>query len=217
MLEEFNNSEWTLANREQDFTEWHKGRPKYYFWAIPVDQSQWIESFHEAGKYLQDYLVSNYRRQPHITVLPAGFNRPWSLNNAAILRVAHKYKPFRLELCDLGSFTSCPFLGVHDPSNSLQKLRRDLKFITEDPGIGEQEFEYCPHITVGLYDDIYSTRLLTRLMQQCRLSPVDPILVTKLVLARYQSSDICGPIEIVEEINLGTVVGPRLLEKDQND
>ena len=203
MLEEFNSSSWTLANYEQDFTKWHKGRTQYYFWAIPVEQSQWIESFCEAGKYLQDYLVSNYRRQPHITVLPVGFDRPESLNNSAILKIAQKYRPFRLDLCDLGSFTSCPFLGVYDPSDSLQKLRGDLNFTMQDPGSNGHELVYCPHLTVGLYDDIYSTRLLTQLMQQYRFSPVDPILVTKFVLARYQSSDICGPIEIVEEINLG--------------
>ena len=207
MLEDFANSGRTLANREQDFTAWHKGRPRYFFWAIHVDQKQWIEAFQDTGKYLQDYLVSNYRRQPHITILPAGFDRPENLDETGLRRICQKNTPFKLDLRALGSFTSCPFMEVRDRNSGLRKLRYDLKSIMYDPSCGGRKFRYHPHMTVGLYDGVYPTRQLTRLIQLHRLSPVEPILVEKFVLASYQSTDICGPIEIVDEFYLQPVKG----------
>lgn len=202
MFEDFAKSEHTLANMKQDFVGWHKGRVRYFFWAVKVDQQQWVEAFRDTGNYLQDYLLSNYQRQPHITILPAGFDKPKNLNETKLHQICQKHAAFELDLTGLASFTSCPVLKVRDRNNCLRKLRYDLKCIMYDRSCSGQKYKYRPHMTIGLYDDVYPTSQLTRLIQRHRLSPVPSIMVEKFVLASYQSADICGPINIVEEFSL---------------
>ncbi|MGI9316628.1 MAG: hypothetical protein ACR2QW_04780, partial [bacterium] len=108
MREQFLQCAFTIKNIDQDFVSWHQGRSKYYFWAILIKQPDWIEASCQGRNYLERFLLSGYRRQPHITILPAGFSKMTDLNDAGMPEIFHNVEPFELMLGGLESFTSCP-------------------------------------------------------------------------------------------------------------
>ena len=204
MREQFLRRAVTLKNTDRDFVSWHQGRSEYYFWAISIKQADWIEAFGKGHCYLERFLLTGYRRQPHITILPAGFNNSTDLNDTGLAEVCHSVEPFELSLGGLESFTSCPCFEVHDSTASLLTLRTKLKRILCDPICMESDQAYSAHVTVGLYDAEYPTHKLVKLMDQFEFKPVKPIRVTEFVLASYLSSSISGPIEVVAEFSLGS-------------
>ena len=196
----------TLRNVRRDFHEWHLGRPHYALWAIDVDLPPVRRLAEQAAALLDDVLLDDYRRQPHITLALCGFPTlqpehpddfgPAGLEQqlAALQRLAGP--PFRMEIGGLASFTSAPFLSVRDVDGGIGRLRHALCGPRTEPGGA-----YTPHVTVGLYGGEWPTGpLLGRL--DAGGGEIVHCTVTKLSLMCYAASDIGGPLAKLGEFDL---------------
>ncbi|WP_374484347.1 2'-5' RNA ligase family protein [Zoogloea sp.] len=196
----------TLRNVRRDFHEWHLGRPHYALWAIDVDLPAVRRLTEQAAVLLDDVLLDDYRRQPHITLALCGFptlqpTRPDDFGPAGLERQLDTLQrfagaPFRMEIGGLASFTSAPFLSVRDVDGGIGRLRHALCGPRSEPG-----GPYTPHVTVGLYDGEWPTApLLERL--DAGTQKVVHCTVTKLSLMCYAASDIGGPLSTLGQFDL---------------
>ena len=151
----------TLRNEQQDFPEWHLGRPHYAVWALEVDVPAVRQRVAAAAGHLSGLLLANYCRQPHVTLSLCGFPSACPEHTddfgaaalaaqLAALRQAQP-RPFDIEVGALASFTSAPYLAVQDAGGQIVTLRECLA------GGSLKDFgdSYVPHVTVGLYADAW--------------------------------------------------------------
>jgi hypothetical protein len=152
---------FTLRNVRRDFPEWHLGRPAYALWALAFDVTAVMPRLQAAQGHLAPWLLDGYCRQPHITVSLCGFPtaRPLHADDfgpkrlLAQMDALQQMRParFAIEVGGLDTFTSVPYLTVHEGQGQLQKLH-DCLAIADLPAMLDP---YIPHITVGLYADAW--------------------------------------------------------------
>ncbi len=194
-LAEFLGHDQTLACEERDFIEWHKGHTKYAVWAVCIENTAWHEHLHAARRLLAPFLVKNYQRQEHITVLPCGFLASDSFCASRLAAQIEqlnttKLPAFELHLGSLNSFVSAPYFAIHDATGSLSSLRELLR----PQAVEQQNPNYCPHATVGLFDDSYNTKEIASRLRAYDPPNVPPIQVKEITLLSYQTRSICGPL-----------------------
>ena len=190
----------TIPSEMRDFPEWHHGRKSYAVWVLRCDEDQPIqEKFNAAREHLNDYLLGSYHRQPHITLFVCGFlvdkhqyNDDFTQEQLeAQIQTLGKVdtKPFEIEIGDLNSFASAPFLEVHDPEEGISRLRKILSG-------GAREFRtaaYRPHLTVGLYANAFPSEKVLERIATLRNAPVR-WKMNKLTLATYQAEEVAGEL-----------------------
>lgn len=200
----------TLENVCRDFPEWHRGRPRYLLWAIDADLPPIRARVTQAADHLQDLLLPGYVRQPHVTLALCGFptddpQREDDFGPAALLAQLKALRaapcaPFMLQIGQLASFSSAPFLAVQDLEGGLGVLRDALSATTHPSG-----GRYVPHVTVGLYRGCYPTPQV-----QARLDAhsAPPILcpVDRISLMSYASAEIGGRLAHLADYDLATRV-----------
>lgn len=152
----------TIENVRRDFPEWHRGRPHYALWALDVDTAPIRDAMAAADAHLDGLLLDDYRRQAHVTLALCGFPcdtprhaddfGPEALARQLAALEASGVEAFTLQVGRLASFTSAPFLAVHDAGGGIARLRRALTGNTAEPG-----GPYTPHVTVGLYAGAWPT------------------------------------------------------------
>ncbi|NKB77668.1 MAG: hypothetical protein GKR96_11675 [Gammaproteobacteria bacterium] len=214
----FLESTHTLKNVDKDFVSWHKGRPHYYVWAIMVDSPSWQYRIQSAHDVLSPYLVNGYQRQPHVTILPAGFIGKASISKTSLTEVCSAFSPFELSLGQLSSFTGSPCYPVINTGLQLIELRVALRSIAVDPDSQVNDENYVPHLTVGLYDEAYFTDEVAQkisLVGSARDFIDDgEVVVNRIALVKYQTASIKGSLEIEAECDLGSgklkIASPRL-------
>lgn len=199
----------TLRNERRDFHEWHRGRPHYLLWALDVDTPPLRARVAEAQRALDGLLLAGYRRQPHVTLALCGFPateataddefdaRLIAAQLAALQAAAPA--PFALEIGGLESFSSAPFLSVHDAGDALATIRRCLHADAPHP-----QGDYVPHVTVGLYAGAWPTAAVARRFQTLADAPRLPCRVTRLSLMGYAAADIGGALFTLADYELGT-------------
>jgi len=189
----------TIAAEKRDFPEWHHGRETYAVWILRMEDEAIQEKFKAARKHLNGYLLEPYDRQPHITLFVCGFLMDEVKYNddftppqveAQIRELDKENIPsFEIEIGGLKSFASAPFLEVHDPEGGIARLREILSH-------GAREFRtapYTPHLTVGLYADVFpSESVLDKLASFSR----KPILwkVEQITFATYRANEFAGKL-----------------------
>lgn len=191
----------TICNVRQDFPEWHLGRPRYALWALDVDVAPVRQRVQAAQGHLADWLLDGYCRQPHITLSLCGFpsDAPRHADDfgAEALRAQldalrqARPEPFEIDIGALASFTSAPYLTVRDEGGHIAALRRCL---TGGDG-GEPGFTYTPHVTVGLYADVWPLSAV-----QARLDSFDcdgplRLRVAGVSLMAYAAGEIGGALK----------------------
>ena len=188
----------TIPSEMRDFPEWHHGRKSYAVWVLRCDEDQPIqEKFNAAREHLNDYLLGSYHRQPHITLFVCGFlvdkhqyNDDFTQEQLeAQIQTLGKVetKPFEIEIGDLNSFASAPFLEAHDPEEGISRLRKILSG-------GAREFRtapYRPHLTIGLYTDAFPSKRVLERIKTFRNNPVQ-VVVKKIALAIYKAEEAAG-------------------------
>lgn len=199
----------TLQNVRRDFPEWHLGRPRYALWALDVDVALVRAAVAGAARHLDDLLLDNYHRQPHITLALCGFptgspTYPDDFGPAALdARLAAlqtlALAPFEVEIGRLASFTSAPFLAARDVNGGIHALRHALTGEQSEPG-----GPYTPHVTVGLYGGAWPTaRVLPRLDGFDGHAPIR-CHIERLSLMSYAAPEIGGRLETMAEFSLAT-------------
>ncbi len=195
----------TIQNIRRDFQEWHLGRTCYAVWAIDVDYPAVRQQVAAAKQHLAEFLHDEYFRKPHITLSICGFlsDKPKLIDDFGVSNFeAHlsalnqlKLKPFEIEIDLLASFASAPFFHVHDPSNSILKLRNCLALSTQD----YQDENYIPHVTVGLYSGTWSTEAVKIRLDAFLKDNVTRCLINRISLMRYNASEIGGALTTIAD------------------
>jgi 2'-5' RNA ligase len=191
----------TIPCCTRDFVEWHRGIERYGFWAVLVDDRDWLELLETARSHVGQLIHPGYQRAPHITVAACGllseehFSRQLQRRQAAAL-TEEKVPPFLLGAGALDSFASAPYITVEDPAGSLAGLRSILATISKEDSPGN----YKPHITLGLYQEAFETQSVASHLQAFRLPPVRQLLVTELAFCAYETSNVQGPFAVLERV-----------------
>lgn len=198
----------TLANEDRDFSEWRRGRQRYAVWAIAVDETDIAATTAAWRAHLAPYLLPDYRRQPHVTLLPCGFPaaiRVWPDDYgsadfhghlAALVRA--RLAPFRIAIGNPDSFASAAYLAVADLDGGIAAARRALLAA----GREEAGFAYVPHLTIGLYRDRFPlAEVLGCLQARSGVFPRE-LAVGALSLLTYEAAVIAGPLTPVGHFDL---------------
>jgi 2'-5' RNA ligase len=191
-----------IRNVQRDFIEWHRGRSRYVLWGIDVDLPALTLRIAAAQTQLDGLLLADYERQPHITLTLCGFPGAGPLGSASLppdefgaqllnqqITTLQRIqpKPFEIEIGDLSSFASAPYLSVADSYGGIETIRSCL-----DPG--SDTHAYTPHVTVGLYADAWSTPCVRSKLTAFAQYPAIPIRVARIGLFSYEASVIGGPL-----------------------
>jgi 2'-5' RNA ligase len=203
--QDFINAATTIAWDDIDFIDWHGGVKHYGFWALIIDDRKWLEAVNEAASYLSPYVLTGYRRQPHVSLIAGGLMSEQNYSAANINKhkqalIKANISPFSIRLTGLDSFTSAPYLTVVDDSGSLECLRAQLLASASEDSLDS----YQAHITLGLYNDEFSTIALGETITGFDAPVVNPIIVSEVKFCSYQTNDIQGRITVLDSIELNT-------------
>ncbi|TDR80635.1 2'-5' RNA ligase family protein [Paludibacterium purpuratum] len=196
----------TLAHEHGDFTDWHRGRPWFWLWAIDADEADVAARMAAACRHLEGTLLPGYCREPHITLSLCGF--PGGDGDYAPVRLSTQLRalrrlaptPFVLQIGALDSFLSAPFLQVHDAGRQLAAVRGCLVGYPLD----HPPEDYVPHITVGLYGGRWPTGSLAERLLEFPAGGRLNLPVERLSLMRYASADIGGQLETMADYRLAS-------------
>lgn len=207
LQQKFLANQYTTKNLKQNFHDWHQGRSRYALWAVDVDFPAVRQQAAMASQHLGRFLLEGYCRQPHITLGISGFlnNKPQHTDDytvssfeadLAALKNLHLH-PFELEISSLASFSSAPFLYVKDTTDNLHKLHKCLHTANGDVG-----FQYVPHVTVGLYSEAWSTKIVSHHLDSFQKNSVISHQVSKISLMSYAASEIGGKLITIADYDL---------------
>lgn len=200
----------TIRNVRRDFPEWHLGRPRYALWALDVDVAPVCERVRVAQRHLHDLLLGGYQRQPHITLSLCGFpsEAPRHADDfgAQALRAQldalrqARLEPFEIEIGALASFTSVPYLRVHDAGGHIAVLRRCLACAD----VSALDGAYTPHVTVGLYADAWPLAAVQARLDSFVCDAPLRLRVARVSLMAYAAAEIGGPLQRLADYDLGS-------------
>lgn len=198
-----------IATEMRDYPEWHKGRSDYGLWYIEIDQPELIQYLDEIQAQFSDLLLPAQQRQYHITLFVCGFLQPavkqydddfqiQQLQQQIKLIEALQLKPFELEITQIDSFSSALFLQIQDQQGVLAQIRQQFAHVSEEIAA----LEYCPHITLGLYGEAWSSAMVLQRIQQRPLKTIK-IQVKKLTFGYYKAQILQGLLYPYQQIELG--------------
>ncbi|MBK7822519.1 MAG: 2'-5' RNA ligase family protein [Tessaracoccus sp.] len=197
----------TTPIEDRDFAEWHGGCRHALVWVIDVDVPAVREAVAEARARLGGLLYPRYDRRPHVTVAFCGLAPEHGATPADLLygddeRAADLRRldalgpsPFTLRIDGWDTFTTSPHLSVvgidyllplHEALTAYRPSGADI---------------FVPHVTVGLYGAEVALKEVEARMAGWSAPPID-VDVTELVLARYNTADILGPLTEVSRFRL---------------
>ena len=219
---QFSASGRTLAMEDRDYPEWHKGRAHYGVWLVDVDMAAVHTRISRARAHLSPLLGPlparpHLQRQPHITLFVCGFIEDavvWDDDFSPAMLAAQQtalkalpLAPFTLHIGALDSFDSAVFLRVHDSTGGLAALRQAL-----GQGVREiRQSPYVPHVTVGLYRGAFDTTRVAEQLQSFADEAPIPLRVERIHFARYNASELAGPLHPLVCHVLQAPVGPHVL------
>lgn len=193
----------TSVSIQKDFVDWRKGRQRYAFWAVDIDHASLRAATAHLSHALDDCLLEEYRRQPHITLRICGFPAPermldddytasdFARHIKALIRA--RIQPFRIAVAAPRTFPSAPYLSVEDRTGSLARIRHALP--GKEPGA--PDFLFVPHVTVGLYRQRIPVEQVIRRMAACPGLSVIQLEVRHITLMTYDASVITGPLHSI--------------------
>lgn len=201
---------FTIRNVRRDFPEWHQGRPRYALWALNVDLAPVLQRVQAAQGHLAGLLLDGYCRQPHVTLSLCGFpsDAPRQADDfgaqalraqLAALRQARP-RPFEIDIGALASFTSAPYLSVHDEGGHIAALRRCLA----SGDVSVLDGAYTPHVTVGLYADAWPLPAVQSRLDSFACDGPLRLRMTGVSLMAYAAADIGGTLMRIAEYDFGS-------------
>jgi 2'-5' RNA ligase len=193
----------TVPCLDRNFMEWHNGISHYGFWAVVINDLNWIELWNAARVHMKRFIHPGYQRAPHITISACGlldqnhfsteqFKQQWRALNQIMI------PPFYLRVSSLNSFTTAPCLIVEDSTGTLRQIRDRLAVISEE----DEPVQYQPHITLGFYRDAFNTVEVADCLVRFKYTPMKPMLVTELAFCVYETKEIQGQFRIMKRVKL---------------
>ncbi len=198
-----------------DIEPWRKGRERYWFWCIELDDPAVLARYQRYQKRLSPFLLGDNQRQLHITLAVCGFwlgdehksrfNDDFGKQQLAVHcqnLAAYSGGHFELQVLGGNSFLSAPFLEVVD--NSSDRKLRQLRDCLLDTRDDFRSSAYYPHITLGLYDcECRPCELLPLLIDDKDREPLT-IEVSALSLMSYDSADLKGALKLEQRVLLSS-------------
>lgn len=196
-----------LPSLRTGYPEWHRGRPRYALWSIPLDCPAVLQRLHEARRLLGDWLHPVQGRQAHISLFVCGF--PCAAPcldddiGTAVLQAQHRAlaslnaAPFELQIGSLDSFASAAFLEVKDDGR-LEQLRQALAPLSREI----RQAAYVPHLTVGLYRQAVSADHWRERAEPLRDCQPLALAVRELQLVSYDARELQGPLRVEARVAL---------------
>jgi hypothetical protein len=152
---------------------WSRGRQRYAFWALRLNDPAVLARMAAVARHLEDAIVAVPPGDAHVTVWVCGFPSPMpsldddvaeAVLSAQRAAAARAPRP-RLLVGAPNAFATCAFLEVHDPHGDLASLREALAV----PGAKEVRFApYQPHVTVGRFGDTRPAGAIARALAKLR-------------------------------------------------
>lgn len=183
----------TTACRADNFVRWHLGRPFYAVWIVEVDTAGMRTHIDTIRRYLGDWLLPDYRRQPHITLAICGFPQTQATDAHSYTEVdfqrdlaclqATAPRSLMVETAIAGSFSTAAYLGLKGHITPLHLMRQALR--------GEPEQPYVPHVTAGLYRQRLVMYEVQRKLAALALPEIS-LEIKHITLAVYASGEIAG-------------------------
>ncbi|ENX56934.1 MULTISPECIES: 2'-5' RNA ligase family protein [Acinetobacter] len=198
-----------IATEMRDYPEWHKGRSDYGLWYIEIDQPELIQYLDEIQAQFSNLLLPEQQRQYHITLFVCGFLQSavkqydddfqiQQLQQQIKLIEVLQLKTFELEITQIDSFSSALFLHIKDQQGVLAEIRQQFSHVSEEIAA----LEYCPHITLGLYGEAWSSAMVLQRIQQLPPKTIK-IQVKKLTFGYYKAQILQGLLYPYQQIELG--------------
>lgn len=198
-----------ISTERRDYPEWHHGRSDFAVWYIEIDQAEVIQYLDHIKTKFSDLLIDSNQRQYHITLFVCGFLTPKSshydddfeidtLKQQVQALNSLEIEPFELEINGLDSFSSALFLQVEDNNKILDGIRQQLAQYSDEIAA----LEYCPHITLGLYNDAWQSDLVLDRIQSIAIKPFK-IQVKYLTFGYYKAQILQGLLYPYHQIRLG--------------
>jgi len=206
----FLSSPRTVPCLDRDFFEWHNGVSHYGFWAVLINDLNWIELCDAARAQIKQFVHPGYQRTPHITIIACGlldqnhfsneqFKQQWTALSEMMI------PPFYLKVSSLNSFTTAPCLLIEDSTGALKQIRDCLTVISKE----DEPVQYQPHITLGLYRDAFSTIEVAGCLARFKYMSIKPMLVTELAFCVYETKEIQGQFRVIKQVRLNAKPGLR--------
>ncbi|MFG0587496.1 2'-5' RNA ligase family protein [Acinetobacter sp. YQ_14] len=198
-----------ISTERRDYPEWHHGRSDFAVWYIEIDQAEVIQYLDNIKIKFSDLLIDSNQRQYHITLFVCGFLTPKSSHYDDDFEIdtlkqqiqalnSLEIETFELEINGLDSFSSALFLQVEDNNKILAKIRQQLAQYSDEIAA----LEYCPHITLGLYNDAWQSDLVLDRIQSIAIKPFK-IQVKYLTFGYYKAQILQGLLYPYHQIRLG--------------
>lgn len=186
----------SIAVSPHDPLNWHQGIEHYGFWAIVVQQEDWLKAFQRARAHVKTLVLPDYQRAPHITLSACGLVDRAHFCEEKLARQIRaleelKLSPFSLESLGLDSFETAPYLSINKHP-LLLKIRGTLESICQD----NPACDYHPHLTLGFYKQSYSLSTLQRHLSGYTQPVLPSLSVQSLCYCTYQTKEIQGNITI---------------------
>ncbi|WP_234857273.1 2'-5' RNA ligase family protein [Acinetobacter junii] len=193
----------------RDYPEWHHGRTDYALWYIEIDQPELVEYLDAIKTHFSDFLITSNQRQYHITLFVCGFLNthlsPYNDDFSHEQFLQHlksinqlQLEPFELELTTIDSFSSALFIQIIDQEKILEKIRSQLLLISKEIAA----LQYCPHITIGLYSDAWSSDLVIERIKSFEAKRIK-IQVNQLTFGYYKAQILQGLLYPYHQLVLG--------------
>ncbi|MGR0303995.1 2'-5' RNA ligase family protein [Acinetobacter beijerinckii] len=193
----------------RDYPEWHHGRTDYALWYIEIDQPALVEYLNAIKTDFSDFLLTSNQRQYHITLFVCGFLNthpsPYNDDFSAEQFSQHiksintlQLEPFELELTTIDSFSSALFIQIIDQQKILEKIRSQLALVSKEIAA----LQYCPHITIGLYNDAWSSDLVLERIKSFEAKRIK-IQVNQLTFGYYKAQILQGLLYPYHQMVLG--------------
>lgn len=188
----------TIACRADNFVRWHLGRPFYAVWIVQADTAEIRAQISALRRHLGDWLLPDYRRQPHITLAVCGFPQAYAtdehsyteadfqrditcLQNASPGLLSPGLLKLNTGLAD--SFTTAAYLGLKGDIDTLHAMRTALRAAETQP--------YVPHITAGFYRQRLAMEEVQQKLGALALPEIS-VEISEITLAVYASAEIAG-------------------------
>lgn len=192
----------------RDHPEWHRGRPRYALWSIPVECPAVLRRMQAARELLGNWLHPPGARAAHITLFVCGFPCTAAFHDddipSAVLEAqlqdltALQPRPFTLHIGALDSFASAAFLRVTN-AGPLERLRETLGKRTREV----RQAPYVPHLTLGLYRQAASAEDWHRRAAPLRTCTELELPVRELQLVSYAACEPAGALRVEQRLVLG--------------
>jgi 2'-5' RNA ligase len=198
-----------LATFDHDYPEWHKGRSEFSLWYLEILDVALLNYLEKLRTHFSDFLYTPNTRQFHITLFICGFLssdlKKYDDDFSQIQLQTHidvlnriELPNFKLRTRKINSFESALFVEIEDEQGILKSIRNLLaKLSTEIAPL-----EYCPHITLGLYQKAVTSDEIFRRISQIDQQEFD-LGIDHLTFGVYQAHILQGPLQVLHQQHLG--------------